>query len=177
MKKVKTIPKFVYEIRPSKVLLGEVAVFSVRNIKKGSMITNVDSPEASVILPGRYFKKLDKITQKKITSFAVLDEDNEYCLPADLNNMGASWYFNHSCSPNMAYDQKGNFIAIRNIKKDEELTYDYGWMFDPKFKMKCACGASNCRKIVTGRDLLDPEFRKNNLHRMWPEMRELPLKK
>lgn len=176
MKRVRTVSKLMFELRPSKVLPNEVATFAVRNIRKGTTIAKVDSPEVGVILPQRYFKKLDKVTQRKIRSFAVLDEDNEYCLPADLNNIGTSWYFNHSCSPNVVYDRKGNYVAAKNIKKDEELFLDYGLMSDQGFKMKCACGAPNCRGLVTGRDWVNLEFRKKNLHQMWPDLRK-PLNK
>lgn len=173
IKRVKTIPKLMYEIRPSQVFLGEVATFAVRSIKKGAIIDNIDAPEEVIFLHERDFKKLDPITRKKIKRFCVRDEDKEYCVPADLNNMGTSWYFNHSCDSNVAYDKQGNFIAARNIKKDEELFLDYGRMFtDPKFKMSCACGASNCRGEISGRDWLKPEFRKKHLHLMWPEMRK-----
>jgi hypothetical protein len=177
MKRVRTIPKLIYELRPSQALPGQVATFAVRALKKGAIIADIDSPEEAVILPKRYFKNLDKVTRRKIDRFAVLDEDDEYCLPADLNNIGTSRYFNHSCCPNVVYDRKGNYVAARDIKKDEELFLDYGLMFDRKFKMKCACGAANCRGQVTGRDGLNPEFRKKNLKLMWPELRRLPVKK
>ena len=168
----------MYEIRPSRVLPCEVSVYAVRNISQGEIIADAASPEEVVFIHLRDFKKLDKLTQAKIKNFCVLDEDQEYCVPTDLNNMGTSWYFNHSCAPNVAYDKKENFIAERNIKKNEELFLDYGRMFtDPKFKMKCSCGSPDCRKIITGSDWLDPEFRKNNLNTMWPEMRKLPPKK
>lgn len=174
LKKVKTVPKLMFEVRPSRALRGEVATFAVRNIKKGAVIADVNSPEKAVILSRRDFKKLDPVTRDKIKNFCVLDEDDEYVVPADLNNMGSSWYFNHSCAPNVAYDQAGNFIAARNIKRNEELFLDYGWLFtDPKFKMKCACGAPNCRQVITGSDWLDQNFRKNNLKLMWPAMRRL----
>jgi len=131
------------------------------------------SPEEVVFLHEKDFKKLDKITQKKIKSFCIKDEDGEYCIPADLNNMGSSWYFNHSCNSNIAYNKKGDFVAIRNIKKDEELSLDYGRMYaDPNYKMKCACGSKNCRGYVTGNDWLDPEFKKKNADLMWPDMRK-----
>lgn len=177
IKRVKKIPKLMFEIRPSRVLPREVSVYAARNIKKGEIIAAADSPEEVVFIHLRDFKKLDKLTQKKITNFCVLDEDGEYCVPADLNNMGTSWYFNHSCLPNVAYDKSENFIAERNIRKDEELFLDYGRMFtDPKFKMKCACGAEGCRGLITGSDWLDPKFRQENLNKMWPEMRKLPKK-
>ncbi len=173
IKRVKKIRPLMYEIRPSHVFEGEVATFAVRNIKKGELIDDIDAPEEVVYLHERDFKKLDLITRRRILRFCMIDEDREYCVPADLNNMGSSWYFNHSCASNVAYDKKGNFVAARNIKHDEELSLDYGRMFtDLKFKMKCACGAPNCRGIITGSDWLNPEFRKKNSELMWPDMRK-----
>jgi hypothetical protein len=178
IKRVKKIPRLMYEIRPSKVFPGEVATFAVRNIKKGELIDDIDSPEEVVFIHERDFKKLDPITRRRITRFCVKDEENEYCVPADLNNMGGSWYFNHSCDSNVAYNKKGDFVAVRHIKKDEELALDYGRMFtDPKFKMKCACGAKNCRGIITGNDWLNPEFVKRNKDLLWPDMRKINLQK
>lgn len=177
IKRVKTIPRPIYEVRPSKLFLGDVGNFAIGNIKKGTIIDNIDSPEAVVFLSQKDFKKLDSITRKRIVRFCPNDED-EYCIPADFNNMGSSWFFNHSCSPNMDYDKKGNFVAARNIKKDEELLTDYGRMLTEKnYKMKCSCGAANCRGVITGKDWLDPEFRKNNLDKMWPDLRKLPIGK
>lgn len=177
MKRVKTIAKLIFEIRPSRVLPGEVSVFAVRNLKKGELISHVDSPEEVVWIKEEDFKKLDQITKKKIKSFCI-NEEGEYCVPLDINNMGTSWYFNHSCAANVAYDDNGSFVAARDIKKDEELFLDYGRMFtDSKFKMKCNCGAPNCRHLITGRDWLNPEFRQNHLKTMWPDMRKLSKSK
>ncbi len=178
IKRVKTIPKLMYEIRPSKAFRGEVGTFAVRNIKKGEIIDDVDSPEEVVFLKKADFKKLDLLTRRRITRFCVMDEDGEYCVPADINNMGASWYFNHSCDSNVAYDKKGNFVADRAIRAGEELFVDYGRMYtDPRLKMKCACGAKNCRGFITGNDWLDPEFREKNIDKIWPDMRKLPSSK
>ena len=55
---------------------------------------------------------------------------------------------NHSCDNNCDYDGKGFKVwvsAIRNIKKGEELTCDYGFGFDKDYKQfPCKCGAKNC---------------------------------
>ena len=55
---------------------------------------------------------------------------------------------NHSCNPNceVLEDNKQLWIfALRDIKKDEELTYDYGFSFDKDYKQYvCKCGAKNC---------------------------------
>ena len=174
IKRVKSLRPLVFEIRPSRVLPNEVSVFAVRNLKAGDLISDVDSPEEVVWISAQDLKKVDPITRRKVKNFCT-NEEGEYCVPVDLNNMGTSWYFNHSCDANVAYDMQGSFIAGRNIKKDEELTLDYGRMFvDPNFKMNCLCGARNCRKIITGKDWLKPEFRAKNIDKMWPDMRKLP---
>jgi len=55
---------------------------------------------------------------------------------------------NHSCDPNceVLEDNKKLWIfAMRDIKKNEELTYDYGFSFDKDYKQYvCKCGAKNC---------------------------------
>ena len=55
---------------------------------------------------------------------------------------------NHSCNNNCDYEGKGFKVwvsAIRDIKKGEELTCDYGFGFDKDYKQfPCKCGAKNC---------------------------------
>ena len=55
---------------------------------------------------------------------------------------------NHSCENNCDYDGKGLKIwvkAIRDIKKDEELTCDYGFGYDKDYKQfPCKCKSKNC---------------------------------
>ena len=63
----------------------------------------------------------------------------------------AGSFLNHSCNPNASISGR-KIVALRNIKKDEEITYDYdtrdwdewGW------QLKCKCGSKNCRKIIRG---------------------------
>ncbi|MEK6906880.1 MAG: SET domain-containing protein [Nanoarchaeota archaeon] len=57
-------------------------------------------------------------------------------------------YMNHSCEPN-AYEDTNNFqdIALRNIKKGEEITVDYG-KNNYGDKMKCNCKSKDCRKYI-----------------------------
>ena len=55
---------------------------------------------------------------------------------------------NHSCNPNCEVDGKGLklwIFALRDIKKGEELSYDYGFGFDQDYKQfPCRCGTKNC---------------------------------
>jgi len=64
-------------------------------------------------------------------------------------------YINHSCDGNCESDQKGDRVwiyALRNIAKDEELTYDYNLVVhesddDP---YHCHCKARSCRGTMKG---------------------------
>jgi D-alanine-D-alanine ligase len=57
---------------------------------------------------------------------------------------------NHSCDPNAGYDGL-NVVALRNIKKGEELTLDYATFLDENMEpFQCNCGAKNCRGLITG---------------------------
>ena len=56
---------------------------------------------------------------------------------------------NHSCNPNCeVLDESKSEIwitATTNIKKNEELSYDYGFSFDCNYKDHiCKCGSKNC---------------------------------
>lgn len=65
---------------------------------------------------------------------------------------GNIWeYFNHSCDPNTAIVGTRKLIALKPIRKDTEITFDYS-MSDGdllwELEYDCACGAKNCRKKI-----------------------------
>lgn len=81
--------------------------------------------------------------------------DGKRVIDANVNGNAARW-INHSCDPNCETeeDEAGNRVfiqAIRDIKRGEELNYDYGLIVDerltPTLKKQhaCRCGAKNCR--------------------------------
>lgn len=58
-------------------------------------------------------------------------------------------FLNHSCDPNIGIKGRVSMVALRSIKSGEELTIDYSTIEgDPRWEMKCSCGAQNCRKVV-----------------------------
>jgi len=70
-------------------------------------------------------------------------------------------FINHSCQPNLGYDELGNVVALRDIEGAGELLIDYGFFsinFDEPFQ--CLCGARDCRGRVTREDwkLLAPRY-------------------
>lgn len=56
------------------------------------------------------------------------ENDGKFDIPPfSLNEIGLSYYLNHSATPNMLCDEEsGDFFAMRDIEVGEELTTDYG---------------------------------------------------
>jgi SET domain-containing protein len=69
-------------------------------------------------------------------------------------------FLNHSCQPNVGIRGQIIFVAMRDIRRGEELTIDYA-MFggDPK-PMRCACGAARCRGVITSSDWRRPDVQR-----------------
>ena len=64
-------------------------------------------------------------------------------------------YMNHSCDPNTWFVDDGLMVARRDIKKGEEITYDYATSETAEtFVLPCNCGVPNCRKVVRGADYM-----------------------
>ena len=66
------------------------------------------------------------------------------------------YYLNHSCNPNAGIKGKVTFVAMKPIKKDEEIMLDYSIAEeDPAWSMKCRCGNRNCCKVIRSIQFLD----------------------
>lgn len=73
------------------------------------------------------------------------------------STIGIDDYINHSCEPNCFVDWNTfDLIAMRDIKKDEEITINYNTFEYDLINMvkncsfKCLCGSKNCYKEVKG---------------------------
>jgi len=71
-------------------------------------------------------------------------------------------FLNHSCAPNVGIRGQILFVAMRNVRRGEELTIDYA-MFggDPK-PMRCRCGVAARRGVITAAD-----WRRKDLQRKY----------
>ncbi|MFA6064328.1 MAG: SET domain-containing methyltransferase [archaeon] len=64
-------------------------------------------------------------------------------------------YANHACEPNCEVGDDLNIITIKEVKKDEELTFVYNelspeereaeFLWDKKWDFECKCGSKNCQ--------------------------------
>ena len=115
-----------------------------------SAATNIKKNQRIIQYKGK------KVSLHKVETDSKYDNDKEiylfnlnkwYDLDGDFK-FNVARLINHSCNPNceVLEDNKQLWIfAIKDIKKNEELTYDYGFSFDKDYKnYVCKCGAHNC---------------------------------
>jgi uncharacterized protein len=85
--------------------------------------------------------------------------DDKTVIDANRRGNSARW-INHSCDPNCETNEVDGrlFIdAMRDIRRGEELTYDYKLIVDERYTpalkrlYACGCGARNCRGTILGR--------------------------
>lgn len=57
---------------------------------------------------------------------------------------------NHSCQPNAGLRNKSDLFATRDIKINEEITYDYSTTSGVRdtWSMPCGCQSEICRKLI-----------------------------
>ncbi len=166
-------PRVLIELRPSPI--DGVGVFAVNTIASDQRVAEgIGEEDYERIVPWECFSEFDEDVQKKIDAFCIGTPDG-FIPPEglDFNRISAEWYFNHSCDGNVGFDDRGDFVARRKIRKGEELTYDYALAeSNPRFKMACKCGSQHCRRVVTGDDWRDSRFRRLNHSYMLPRLRK-----
>lgn len=122
-------------------------------IKEKGLFAKKEIPKGTILWRASNFKKytkkqydrLNKKNKEEIRKYAYEDENGNLFLCKGIER-----YWNHSCNPNCSYSEKCDVdIAIRDIKKGQELTYDYA-LLSPKWlkPMKCNCRYKNCRKLI-----------------------------
>ena len=69
---------------------------------------------------------------------------------------GPARFINHSCEPNAGIKEDVYLVAMRDIKKDEGVAFDYSMITADDWVLECACGTRSCRKLIGNyRDLPD----------------------
>jgi uncharacterized protein len=94
----------------------------------------------------------DKVTPLLGPVEIQIDDDLFIAPVTEEEREGSMLYTNHSCDPNVGMRGEITFVAIRDISAEEELTHDWAMTDDDDCSIECNCGASNCRKILTGKD-------------------------
>jgi SET domain-containing protein len=140
--------KMLIAVKKSKI--SGKGVFARENIEKGKRICFMKGEEVT-----------DPECVRRIENNIERDEDFlqvDYGRYIDMEEIYRC--INHSCDPNSYMRGKNELVALKDIKKGEEITYDYSTtMWEDKeetrkilgkdsWVMECKCTAKNCRKII-----------------------------
>lgn len=137
--------------------IHNAGLFAGEDIAKGTRIIEyvgekISGKEADRRIDAQY----DNHRKDKVNGAVYMFELNlRYWIDGNVPYNTAR-HINHSCSPNAETDIiRGRIwiIAIKDIKKGEEITYNYGYDLNEDFKNHpCHCGASNCVGYIVNED-------------------------
>jgi len=129
------------DIVVKKSSLDGKGLFAKKPIPKGTLLWVLTGRDH--IYTPRQYKKLSQAYRKNIDKYVYFQNGKLVFLTDNAK------YWNHSCNPNASHFWKiGMDIALRDIKRGEEITYDYALLLAPTEKLLCKCGAKNCRRII-----------------------------
>ena len=111
-----------------------IGVFAGKNFRKGSIVMRWDT---SMMLSKAEAKRIPKRYRK----YLVYDKGRF------IMSQSPEKYLNHSCCPNTKEKDHAD-VAIRAIKKGEEITTDYSLDAPPHDRMRCNCRQKGCKKII-----------------------------
>ena len=137
--------------------IGAKGIFAKRRIKQGTLL---------VAFGGYVFTKKEEEEMWQ----EIGDEAIQISVDLVLGNRRKSENedadnFNHSCNPNAGCKGTIFLVAMRNIRKDEEVTFDYAMVLHrtrgcTPYRLACDCGQDTCRKSITDTDWTIPELQR-----------------
>ena len=152
----------LYKIKKSNIDNKGRGLYAAKNIKAGTKIINYKGK----IVTNKEVDESDKYDNGKPIYLFTLNK--KYSMDGDFS-WNIAGLINHSCDPNSQYDGIGLKIwitAIKDIKKGEEITCDYGFGFDKDYKQfPCKCRAKNCCGYIVreeSRWRINKKFAMNN---------------
>ena len=122
-------------------------LFAFENIKKGTKIIEyVGDKVTKKEGDRRADKQINRAKKNKNNGMVYVFELNQrYDIDGGVAHNHAR-LINHSCNPNCEVEISNNQIwisAIKNINKNSELTYNYGYPYDADYvDHVCKCGSS-----------------------------------
>ena len=131
----------LFKIRKSKIDKNGKGLYASKDIKLGTKIINY----IGKIVTNKTVETSEKYDNSKPIYLFTLNK--RFTLDGDFE-WNIARLINHSCNNNCDYNGKGLKVwvtAIRDIKKGEELTCDYGFGYDKDYKQfPCRCKSKNC---------------------------------
>ena len=129
----------LYKVKKSKI--DKKGLYASRNISKGTKIIEYKGK----IITIKQSEENPKFDNGK--AIYLFNLNKKYDLDGDFK-FNTARLINHSCDPNCEVAGSGLKVwvyAIKDIMKDEELSYDYGFSFDKDYKQfPCRCKSVKC---------------------------------
>tara|TARA_B100000035_G_scaffold5356_1_gene4742 strand:+ start:474 stop:947 length:474 start_codon:yes stop_codon:yes gene_type:complete len=153
--------KKLYKVKKSNI--DKNGLYAAKDIKAGTRIIEY----VGKIISKKETERNDKFDNGK--DIYLFNLNNKFDLDGDFK-WNTARLVNHSCDPNCEVEGKGLKIwvtSIRDIKKGEELSYDYGFGYDKDYKQfPCKCGSDRCCGYIVregSRWRINKKYKKYNI--------------
>lgn len=143
------------EVRNSEV--HGTGIFAAKDIPKGTRIIEYVGEKMTKAQSDKIADRdfdANKADEKKGAVY-LFELNKRYDIDGNVEYNTAR-FINHSCEPNCETTIERDHIyitSIKDIKKGDELSYDYGYDIDDYEDHPCRCGAKNCFKYIIAEDL------------------------
>jgi len=138
---IKELTMKLYKIQKSNIDKKGRGLYATKNIKEGTRIIDY----VGKVITKKQTEESQKFDNAK--PIYLFNLNKKYDMDGDVS-WNTARLINHSCSNNCDYNGTGLklwVIAIKNIKKGEEITADYGFGYDEDYKQfPCKCSSKNC---------------------------------
>jgi SET domain-containing protein len=168
-----TYPKAWIRLKPSITVKGEIGAFAAKDFKKNEVIVRDEEFQDNNVMTIDEYNHLDKVTKELVTAHSTITIGDVY-MPANINYLRPINYFNHSCEPNVGFNERGDYVAMKDILSGSEFLLDYSFLnTNPDYILECSCGSVNCRKIITGNEWKNKDFVEKNKDYFYSSVRNM----
>lgn len=149
-----------------------VGYFAKEKINKGEILI----VQGGKILPNNTANGLPR---KKLLNMCFQISETVSICPIDEKTADGIFHINHSCEPNTGMQNEITLIAIKNIKKGEEITLDYAFVDADIGKQVinesiiCNCKSKHCRKIQDGKSWKNKKLQKKYFRYFSPYIQKM----
>ncbi len=147
------MPKKLYKVAESSI--HQSGLFAAAKIKAGTDILQYVGEKISKEESTRRALEWEASARKSGEGLVYIFElDDEWDIDGREGDNPAR-YMNHSCDGNceaINYEGEIWITARRDIARDEELVYDYGYDMEHFLDHPCRCGSKNCIGYIVRED-------------------------
>lgn len=124
-------------------------------------IEDIKKDEILAIFGGHIMTREERDGLPENIRYLPIGIDEEMFIgPKSVEELDDADFFNHSCEPNAGIKGQIFLVAMKDIKKGEEITFDYVMSCSQKGEKRilfeCNCRSKNCRKEITNHDWKNP---------------------